>query len=505
MTFALRSFQILISLAAIVVLHSILFSGSGPMVAHESLQPQLLPMNMSSPSNIQQQQQSVSSSFSKIDTQQVVEDAQKNAAAANEALASIMSDIQSGLAVTQKPRKVINIDSVIFAKSSDSKTEPIYPASPSNSTTDKPADGAVLASSSSSSDSAARLGDSNLTLDSGGDSSSAAERLASDVIAALDRFASPFQSASATNTSTGIAASETTENNRSSATDHRTNRPDEAFATPRPDAAFSGDITFDEAMIKEAEKSEASEQKQADGEMDAAEGAVLQGQDDAPSGNSSADTAEGSTEGKKEKFRGVVVGTEGVVGNFNVTKLSFSLFRLMKSKRLFSLIDFPCSSNLDWMPQLVVRLEFEMPGFYYTCMEPEGSRIEEIKRRFQPYVDPDVVVWPLNQQRPMPRSDVVFSWNGVQYWDMRESFNLVRMARLSSKMLMMSTNPKVTNLRLITRNNWIGNGTVNLRKQPFLLDAPIRVVGNLSIPDAPLQILCIWNCTTMKRIFSDKF
>mmetsp|Transcript_10616 Transcript_10616/g.19147 ORF Transcript_10616/g.19147 Transcript_10616/m.19147 type:complete len:593 (-) Transcript_10616:63-1841(-) len=214
-----------------------------------------------------------------------------------------------------------------------------------------------------------------------------------------------------------------------------------------------------------------------------------------------------TTESKKsEPFRGVIRSHDGFVDKVNVTKLSFMLFRIMKQYKLLSLLDFPCKSNLNWMPEMVARMDYEMPGFLYTCGVRSTDEVPLVKKAFAEFTEPDIYINDLsNNNEDFPKSDGILSWNGIQEWHLSDSWRMIKKARLASKILMLSTNPGFKNLQLIAIHGGVAQGKVDLRKQPILLDTPDKIVKNLTSMVINPTCLVIYNTTTMKRLYGGSF
>jgi len=62
------------------------------------------------------------------------------------------------------------------------------------------------------------------------------------------------------------------------------------------------------------------------------------------------------------KFRGIQVGSDGMLDGVNVSKVSFMLYRVIKTYGIRSMVDIPCYSNRNWMPKLLERLDYEGNG-----------------------------------------------------------------------------------------------------------------------------------------------
>lgn len=90
-----------------------------------------------------------------------------------------------------------------------------------------------------------------------------------------------------------------------------------------------------------------------DDNLDEANGADVQHETD----NSDLIVAHSST---VDKFRGVEL---GMVNGVNITKVSFMVFRIIKTYNITSLLDVPCTATYQWMPAVLERLDYEVSIF----------------------------------------------------------------------------------------------------------------------------------------------
>lgn len=80
--------------------------------------------------------------------------------------------------------------------------------------------------------------------------------------------------------------------------------------------------------------------------------------------------------GKGGTAAGCGEGTEGVEGVENPTSPLMKARRtrdalqiVLKKYNIRSIVDVPCAANAQWMPEFLVKLDYEVPGFQYHCVD----------------------------------------------------------------------------------------------------------------------------------------
>jgi hypothetical protein len=158
------------------------------------------------------------------------------------------------------------------------------------------------------------------------------------------------------------------------------------------------------------------------------------------------------------EFKGI---DGGIVDHANITHLSYMVFKLIKKHQISSVVDIPCRNSLSWFPAMLHRLDYEIMNFKYYCVDTETKSQEDIQHLFGDAGSPEIIHLQPGESNKLPKTDLVFSWNGPQQWGVGRTwsfFNGIRDVR--PKYLMFTNNPGAT-------NDGSGRGILNVRKQPF--------------------------------------
>lgn len=171
----------------------------------------------------------------------------------------------------------------------------------------------------------------------------------------------------------------------------------------------------------------------------------------------------------------------------NITYLSYMLYRLIKTHEITSVIDIPCTKTIFWLPEVLQRLEFEIPRFHYRCVVPSDEYLVEAILRYKHLSSAVVVKDPTVWASVLPKVDLALAWYAIGYLRPSRSWQLVQTIRQSqTKFVILPNHPLVTN----NPNMETKHGRVNVRKQPYLFDQPLRVVKNISsVPAVPKDML----------------
>lgn len=158
------------------------------------------------------------------------------------------------------------------------------------------------------------------------------------------------------------------------------------------------------------------------------------------------------------EFRGVA---GGVVDGTNITHLSYMVFKIIKKYEISSVLDMPCRNTLHWFPALLHRLDFEIVGFKYYCVDSEAPSQDDIRHLFSDAGSPVFMHVKPEESNQLPKADLYLSWNGPQEWGVRRTWAYFHGLReVRPDYLLVTNNPGATNTNADDK-------TLNVRKQPF--------------------------------------
>lgn len=145
----------------------------------------------------------------------------------------------------------------------------------------------------------------------------------------------------------------------------------------------------------------------------------------------------------------------------NITHLSYMVFKIIKNYDIKSVVDIPCRNTLSWFPKLLEKIDFEVVGFRYYCVDTDSDSEDDIQRKFSDAGSPEILHISPEEAHLLPKTDLVFSWDGPQQWGVRRSWSFFTALReIRPTYLLVTNNPKASN----TDDS---KGVINLRKQPF--------------------------------------
>lgn len=170
----------------------------------------------------------------------------------------------------------------------------------------------------------------------------------------------------------------------------------------------------------------------------------------------------------------------------DIQRLSSMLMKLLKQYKITSLADVPCRAHSHWMPIFLKHVaKRRKEAFRYYCVDTNREVLRTIKKRVGRSVSAKFVLskfW----RESLPKADVVFSWGGLD--NMREE-NVVRyIQKLANsggrhQLIMIGSHSgkleKEGSTDAIARYT-LGGRPINLRREPFGLKRPMRIVGALS-------------------------
>ncbi|CDF40111.1 unnamed protein product [Chondrus crispus] len=145
----------------------------------------------------------------------------------------------------------------------------------------------------------------------------------------------------------------------------------------------------------------------------------------------------------------------------NITHLSYMVFKIIKNYDIKSVVDIPCRNTLSWFPKLLERIDFEVAGFKYYCVDTDSYSKDDIQTKFSDAGSPETLHISPEEAHFLPKTDLVFSWDGPQQWGVRTSWTFfTALMEIRPTYLLITNNPTASN----TDDS---KGVMNLRKQPF--------------------------------------
>lgn len=162
----------------------------------------------------------------------------------------------------------------------------------------------------------------------------------------------------------------------------------------------------------------------------------------------------------------------------NLTHLSSMLLKIIKTYNVKSVADIPCRNSLQFFPKLLPTLDFEVMGFKYYCVDSEKDSHEDIAHYFGDAGNPEILHIKPTETSMLPKTDLVFSWDGPQDWGVTKTWTFFANLRIiRPKYLLITNNP--------TELNADKPGVLNLRKQPFHFAQANRVIAKVHASENP--------------------
>lgn len=201
-----------------------------------------------------------------------------------------------------------------------------------------------------------------------------------------------------------------------------------------------------------------------------------------PSEPSTTEEADSGSE-RGGKFMGVRNVEKG--SGENITQLSLMVYKIAKTEGVTSLAVAPCREVMHWMPTVAKRLEAEVAGFEFFCIDitDEPEAMSDLRQAYGDLSGAYIQSSADEIGERFPRGvDLVVSWMGIQKWGIRKSWRFIKGLRRSGARLCLLGNNSVRN------NADVDSGIVNVRKSPMLFNEPMRVINKVG-DDADKQLL----------------
>lgn len=116
------------------------------------------------------------------------------------------------------------------------------------------------------------------------------------------------------------------------------------------------------------------------------------------------------TSGKLPEFRGSLGGTkDGMLRGQNITRVSYTIYKIMKLFGFSSMTDSPAGAHAEWMPEVVRRMTYDVPFFQYVGVDADGEKLALAKKAIGETVDGEF--YEVDAEKGVPNgTEVLFHW-----------------------------------------------------------------------------------------------
>lgn len=98
------------------------------------------------------------------------------------------------------------------------------------------------------------------------------------------------------------------------------------------------------------------------------------------------------TRGGVDEFRGHAGGSvDGVIRGHNVTRVSYTLYKVLRLFGFAGMIDSPAGAHAEWMDGVVRRVAYDAPRFRYRAVDGRREGVERARRGVDAAVDGEFV------------------------------------------------------------------------------------------------------------------
>lgn len=174
----------------------------------------------------------------------------------------------------------------------------------------------------------------------------------------------------------------------------------------------------------------------------------------------------------------------------DIKRVSFMLMRLLKQYKAGSMVDVPCRAHSSWMHKLLTRVEVEIPGFKYYCVDTNKDILHALKERVKSSTENLTSKFVLRQfwNERLPRADVVFSWSGLEKMKRGNVLSFLKNVATSDRHKYIIIGNHMKGSKLPRKAGKPVMKPLNVRSEPFHLLQPLRVVSKLSVDPVKKQI-----------------
>lgn len=184
--------------------------------------------------------------------------------------------------------------------------------------------------------------------------------------------------------------------------------------------------------------------------------------------------------GSQAKFKGVTArsSARSVARGDDVARLSFMMYRLVKSYNITSVLDVPCRA-LEWIPEMVRHLEYEVPGFKYYCVVETDEEYLSARKMVRNITALRFLIRPnFWSCHRFPRAELAFAWHAFGHVEHENSWKLLKaLQELHTRYVIVPHYPEVR----VNSRSPAKHGRVNVRRSPYRFGEALRVISNVSL------------------------
>ena len=172
----------------------------------------------------------------------------------------------------------------------------------------------------------------------------------------------------------------------------------------------------------------------------------------------------------------------------DIERLQMMVHKLIKQYDIRSIADVPCRAHSHWIPNLLSKLDEEDDQFRYYCVDTNREMLKALKSSLPSLQMETKFVLRRFWYEGIPRADMVLSWSGLDNMQQEHvRMYLHRLARTKGHKL------------VAVGSSHSGKGRIDVRKRPFSLRKPLRIIGDLSTDGSEKQ-LYLYEPRHMKKL-----
>lgn len=134
---------------------------------------------------------------------------------------------------------------------------------------------------------------------------------------------------------------------------------------------------------------------------------------DSESRSSNENTKNGSS--KAVEFYGCRGGTlDGMIRGHNITRISFTVYKIMRLFGFSSVTDSPAGAHAEWMGEFTQRMAFEQPMFRYVGVDKDAVALARARSSIDGSIDGDFEVRDVERSFGIS-TDVLFHWTELDH------------------------------------------------------------------------------------------
>jgi hypothetical protein len=188
-------------------------------------------------------------------------------------------------------------------------------------------------------------------------------------------------------------------------------------------------------------------------------------------------------------------GVGAVKDGEDIMRVSFMLMRILKQYNIKSIVDVPCRAHASWMHKFLTYAIADIPDLSYVCVDTNKEILKAVRQRVGGNANAKFLLRQFWTDQ-LPEAELVLSWAGLDSMRKENVLKFIKKIATSNRHKYFAVGSHANGSKLTASNV----SPLNVRRKPFNLPPPLRVISKLS-EGAVKKQLYVYRIADMRKAF----